>query len=143
MMPPRGIRQPSFLGALARWSRIRGAYVVGLIAAAVFVALIAWARVRLQSAAEFEPTVTGEVMVVTVVGGRQAPRSNASARYSVLVRVTSGRELYTTVNEPLPPGEHLWAVYSMAKERSVMRIEWYKRCGMRACSLDTEPNAAR
>ena len=143
MMPPRGVRQQTLLGALARWSHTRGAYGVGLVAAAAFLALLAWARVRLYRAAEFEPTVAGEVTVVAVVGGNQPTRSNTSPRYSVLVRVASGRELYATVREPLPPGEHLWAVYSMAKERSVMQIASYKRCGMRTCSLDTEPNAAR
>ena len=140
MMPQREVGQQSFSGSLARWSHTRGAYLVGLVAATVFLALLAWARVRLHRAAEFEPTVAGEVTVVAAVGGNQPTRSNASARYSVLVRVASGRELYTTVREPLPPGEHLWAVYSMAKERSVMQMASYKRCGMRTCSLSTEPS---
>jgi len=143
MMSSPGVRQQSFLGALARWSRTREAYLVGLVAAVAFLALLAWARGRLHRAAEFEPTVTGEVTVVAVVGGNQPTRSNASPRYSVLVRVASGRELYATVREPLPPGEHLWAVYSMAKERSVMQMASYKRCGMRPCSSDTEPSAPR
>jgi hypothetical protein len=142
-MPTRGVRQRSFLGTLARWSHTRGAYGVGLVAAAAFLALLAWARIRLQRSAEFEPTVTGQITVVAIVGGNQPTRSNTSPGYSVLVRVASGRELYATVREPLPPGEHLWAVYSMAKERSVMQIASYKRCGRRACSLDTEPHDAR
>ncbi len=143
MMPPREVRQQSFLETLAGGSGTPGAYRVGFVAAAVFLALLAWARVRLIRGAEFEPTVTGEVTVVAVVGGRQPARSNASPRYSVMVRVASGRDLYTTVREPLSPGEHLWAEYSMAKQRSVMEMASYRRCGMRPCSPDTEPSAPR
>lgn len=142
-MSSPGVRRPSFLGALARWSHTRAAYGVGLVVALAFLALLAWARVRLLRAAEFEPTATGEVTVVAIVGGNQAARSGALPRYSVLVRVASGRQLYATVREPLPPGEHLWAEYSMAKERSVMQMASYKRCGMRPCSSDAEPDAAR
>jgi hypothetical protein len=137
-MPPRNVRPQSFLGSLSRWSRTRGAFRVGLVAAALFLALLAWARVRLLRAAEFEPTVIGEVTVVAVVGGSQPARNNAAPRYSVMVRVPSGRELYAVVPEPLPPGEHLWAEYSVAKERSVIRMASYKRCGMKTCALDAE-----
>ncbi len=133
----------SFLPSLARWSKTRGAFRLGLVVAVVFLGFLAWARSRLYRAAEFEPTTTGEVTVVAIVGGNQPTRSNASTAYSVLVRVASGRQLYTTVREPLPPGEHLWAVYSMAKERSVMQLVSYERCGMRACSVNTAPDAPR
>ena len=142
-MPQREAGERSFLRSLGRWSQTRGAFRLGLVFAVVFLAFLAWARSRLYRAAEFEPTTTGEVTVVAVVGGNQPTRSNASTRFSVLVRVASGRQLYTTVREPLPPGEHLWAVYTMAKERSVMQIASYKRCGMRACSFNTTPDAAR
>jgi hypothetical protein len=142
-MPQREVGQRSFLWSLGRWSKTRGAFRLGLVVAAILLAFLAWARSRLHRAAEFEPTTTGEITVVAVVGGNQPTGSNAATGFSVLVRVASGRQLYTTVREPLPPGERLWAVYSMAKERSVMKLVSYERCGMRACSVNTAPDAPR
>jgi hypothetical protein len=136
-------RQHSPLGQPARAFQSRYAFKIALLGAAALLVALVWAKARYYHPAEFGPTETGEVTVVSVVAGSHPSKGNPASQFAVLVRLASGRELYASVPHPLPTGEHLWATYSVAKERNVMRMGGFRQCGLKACSLGPDANEPR
>jgi len=109
----------------------------------LFLALLALVAVSMTRPLQFGPAETGELTVVALLDGRGPGRGSAGSHFQILVRVASGQEFRTSVGQPMSSGEHLWAVYSVAKDRNEMQVSSYKRCGMKPCPVTTESDAAR
>lgn len=74
-------------------------------------------------------------LVHGAVHGAGPSRSSAGTHCEIVVRVPSGEQFHTIAARPLTAREHLWAVYSLARERGQLQLLSYKSCGMKACPV--------
>lgn len=129
----------SLLKSLGRWTHTKTAERLGQVSVVVLLGLFAWAVSRAYRPSQFEPSLAGDVTVLSVVGGSGPSRSGTPAWFELMVRLPSGQERRTVLREPLPPGEHLWAIYSVARNDNMVRLAPYVRCGMKKCPPGMKP----
>ena len=131
------------LARIASWIETPAAFRLGLTVTAGLLILFAWVTFRIGRPLRFSPSETGELVVVALVHGAGPSRSSAATYFEIVVRVPSGEQFHTNVGRPLAGGEHLWAVYSLARERGQLQLSSYKSCGMKACRVATPASDGR
>ena len=113
-------------------------HVISALVILGFIALIGWGVARPESTIEVGPTLTGDLKVVRVIGGR-APGRRGPGSSELLVRLPSGTELPASLREFLPVGEHVWAVYSVSESHRLVLLHTYVRCGPCPCPQGARP----
>lgn len=103
-MKRREPKHASLFQVFSRWTKTNTAARLGY--ALVVVAIDSFLFVLYRSAIppRFGPTSTGDITIVSVVGGNGPTRGGASGWFSVLVRLPAGEEVHVTLREPLATG---------------------------------------